>query len=176
MKIFTPALTLAASLAFGGIALAADPCQAFKWDVAREVQLFATTGTALAVAASPADAPSIATGQLYALTLLPQESVRYDAPPTKRMLDDGAFGGVLKLRVPTAGAYRVAIDSGFWLDVVRDGKPLDSVDFNGSSECAGPRKIVVYDLPAGTELTLQLAAASGASARLSVTPVAAPAN
>ncbi len=71
------------------------------------------------------------------------------------MLAEGAFGGLMKLKVERAGAYRVSIDSGFWLDIVSAGKSLPALDFNGVRQCVGPHKIVVYDLPAGSELTLQ---------------------
>ncbi len=154
---------------------AADGCSAFKWDVTREVQLYRTTPTAVNAGSEAAAAPSIVAGRLYALALQPQEKVRYLLPPGKKMLADGAFGGVLKLRVDRAGPYRLAIDSGYWLDVVHEGKQLATLDFNGSSSCDGPRKIVVYELPAGAELTVQLSAASSAQARLAVTPVAMPA-
>ncbi len=165
-------LAVAALALSGSNALQAAEACSFKWDAGREVQLYRTAPTAIIASAEPASAPAIVSGQLYALTLQPQEKVRYAMPPTKKMLADGAFGGVLKLRVDHAGQYRLAIDSGYWLDVVHDGKQLDAVDFNGSPGCDGPRKIVVYDLPAGTELTVQLAAASAAQARLTVTPVA----
>ena len=98
--------------------------------------------------------------------------MQFKAPPSKKMLSDGAYAGVLRLKVAAAGAYRVAIDAGFWLDVVHDGKPLASVDFNGSANCDGPHKIVVYELPANAELYLQLSAVTGPQARLSVTQVA----
>ncbi len=55
----------------------------------------------------------------------------------------------MKLKVAAAGAYRIAIDAGFWLDVVNDGKSLPAQDFNGQRQCVGPHKIVVYELPAG---------------------------
>jgi len=155
-------------------AFAADPCSSYKWNVAHEVHLFTTTPTEATVGTDADKAPVIATNRLYALALQPQQSVKYVASPSKPMLADGAYGGVIRFRVDEAGPHRIAIDSGFWLDVVRDGRPLQSVDFNGSRECAGPRKIVVYDLPAG-DLVLQLAAATGSSARLTVTPVAATA-
>lgn len=164
-------LTAAAALSSG--AWAADACSSFKWNVAREVQLFATAPTTVSASTDGAKAPQIRTSTLYALELQPQNEVRYVAPPSKPMLGDGAFGGLVKFKVAAAGQYRVAIDSGFWLDVVHDGKPLQSVDFNGSRDCAGPRKIVVYELPAGAELTLQMAQATDKAARLSVTPVAA---
>jgi len=154
--------------------LAADACTAYKWDVSNEVRLFGSVPVELAAATAAPGAPAIAIGRLYALTLQPQESVHYAAPPSKKMLADGAFGGMLALRVEHAGQYRVAIDAGFWLDVVQDGKSLPAVDFNGQSQCAGPHKIVVYELPAGVDLQLQIAAATTGTARLSVTPVGAP--
>lgn len=148
----------------------AVPCT-FKWDVSNEVALFRTSPHVLAAGAAADSAPPIEAGRLYSLDLHPQEHVRFAAAPSKRMLDDGAHAGILKLHVPQAGRYRVAIDSGFWLDVIQAGKPLASVDFNGSQDCPGPRKIVVYDLPADTGLFLQMSAASASQVKLSVTRV-----
>lgn len=171
ITVLAAAATLATTLAT--TAFAADPCSSYKWNVSGEVRLFATAPTAAITGKDMAQAPLIETGRLYGLTLHPQQQVSYAASPSKPMLADGAFGGLLRFRVEKAGPHRVAIDAGFWLDVVHDGKPLQSLDFNGSRDCAGPRKIVVYDLPAGTELTLQIAAATSSDARLTVTPVAA---
>ncbi len=165
---------LAACLLYAGSVFAADPCSEYKWDVSNEVRLFASSPTARGVATAVEKAPAIAIGTLYALTLQPQESVRYPVAPSKKMLADGAFGGLMKLKVAQAGAYRVAIDAGFWIDLVSAGKSLPAADFNGQRQCVGPHKIVVYELPAGVELTLQIAQASENTARLTVTPVAAP--
>ena len=173
MPLNTRLAWLTAGLLLATGAFAADPCSAYKWDVSREVQLYTTSPLEATTSAASADAPTIEAGKLYALTLLPQESVHYPTPPSKRMLADGAFGGLLKFTVPSAGPHRIAIDSSFWLDVVHEGKALPAMDFNGNRECNGPRKIVVYDLPAGAELTLQIAAASTAAARLTITSVAA---
>lgn len=172
MNNLARSVTLAASLLLGA-AVQAGPC-AYKWDVSNEVRLYATAPTAVTAATATAPAPAITVNKLYALTLQPQEAVHFDVAPSKRMLPDGAFGGVLKFTVGSAGAYRIAIDAGFWLDVVQAGKSLPAADFSGDRGCAGPHKIVVYELPAGVELTLQLAAATSASAQLTVTPVAAP--
>jgi hypothetical protein len=141
--------------------------------VTHEVALFASTPKPLVAGHGVDDAGALQPEVLYAVSLQPQEGVKFKVAPSKKMLDDGAHGGLLKLRVTEAGTYRVAIDSGFWLDVIVGDKPLPSLDFNGSAECAGPRKIVVYELPAGTDLTLQLSAASVSLARLSVTRVTA---
>lgn len=151
---------------------AAGTCN-FKWDVTREVQLYATVAKSVVAGSNSATAPAVDAGHLYALELKPQEAVRYAVAPGKKMLADGAFGGVLRLKVAAAGQYRVAIDSGFWLDLLADGKPLATVDFNGSSDCAsGPRKIVVFDIPDNAELLLQVSAATSSAAKLTVTPVA----
>jgi len=149
----------------------AQGCSAFKWNVAHEVALFSSEPRNLIAGANPDAAPSISADQLYTLDLKPQEGVHYAAPASKKMLPDGAFGGVLHLKVAKAGQYRVSIDSGFWLDVIHQGKALPAVDFNGSPTCAGPRKIVVYDLPADSDLVLQIGNASTAKAKLTVTPI-----
>lgn len=164
---------VAACLLHAGVAPAADPCGEYKWDVSNEVRLFAGSPTALTAGTALEKAPAIITGTLYALTLQPQETVRYPVAPSKKMLPDGSFGGLMKLRVASAGAYRVAIDAGFWVDVVSEGKSLQALDFNGQRQCVGPHKIVVYELPAGVDLTLQVAQSSETTARLTVTAVAA---
>lgn len=165
---------LAALLLHGAGAFAADACGEYKWNVANEVKLYATKPTELAVAATPDKAPLINTGILYALALQPQDAVQYPVAPSKRMLPDGSHGGLVKFKVAKAGAYRIALDAGYWIDVVHDGKSLAALDFNGQRQCNGPRKIVVYELPANVELTLQVAQSSEKTARLAVTAVAAP--
>jgi hypothetical protein len=169
------ALLAAASMAMaaGPVAWAAGSgCAAYKWDVTPEVKLYGTTPAILGAGGNPESAAEIQAGRLYALQLQPQQNVHYAVAPSKKMLPDGAFGGILRLKVPNAGQYRIAIDSGFWLDVIHDGKPLATVDFNGSSTCDGPHKIVVFDFPANAELLLQLSAASTAQAKPTVTAVA----
>jgi hypothetical protein len=153
-------------------ASAAGACS-FKWDVTHEMALYATPPQRLAAGSNTADAPAIDAGRLYALELWPQEAVRYSVAPSKKMLADGAFGGVLRLKVNATGQYRVAIDAGFWLDLLADGKALATVDFNGTNDCSdGPRKIVVFDIPADAELLLQISAATAAAAKLTVTAIA----
>lgn len=173
MKQFFGIALLFISAAASPALAAGDPCAAFKWDASREVAIHRTTAEALSAGRTASDAPTIQAERLYALALQPQESVTFVATPSKKQLADGASAGLLKLRVSEAGRYRIALDSGFWLDVVRDGKSLDSLDFNGSAECASPRKIVVYELPAGVDLFVQASAASSPSAKLSVTRVVA---
>jgi hypothetical protein len=165
---------ITALLLHGASAFAADACSEYKWDVASEVRLYASKPTELGVAATLDKAPSINIGTLYALALQPQDTVQYPVAPSKKMLPDGSHGGLMKFKVARTGAYRIALDAGYWIDVVHAGKSLPALDFNGQRQCNGPRKIVVYELPAGAELTLQIAQSSDKTARLTVTPVAAP--
>lgn len=172
LPIFLGVLLLTLSPA----APAAEPCKAFKWDLAREVALFTQTPAGLKAGSDSQSAPRIEPERFYEATLHPQAATKLAVRPTKRMLDDGAYAGLFHLRVATAGLHRVAVDSGFWLDVVADGKALEAVDFNGSPQCAGPRKVVVYDLPAGSDLILQFSAANSGLARFSITRVDPPAQ
>ncbi|WP_366515663.1 hypothetical protein [Solimonas marina] len=124
----------------------------------------------LKAATRAADAPELRPGTLYALQLAPQEQVQFPHAPSKRMLTDGAYGGLVHFKVPTAGRYRIAIDSPFWIDVVDGGKAVSSIDFGGDPSCNAPRKIVIYALPAGDDLTLQLSAGTTSTLRITITP------
>lgn len=174
MRTLSRGALTAALLLTGTAALAADPCTQFKWDVSHETTLFRGTPAAtLEAGAAAARAPALEVNTLYALTLKPQEDVRLVIPPSKKTLDDGAYAGLLTLTVPVTGQYRIAVDAGFWLDVARDGQPLQSLDFSGVNGCLTPRKIVLYQLPAGVPVTVQLNGADTAQARITVTPVVA---
>lgn len=156
-------------------AQAADACKAFKWDLATEVALFTQQPTPVVAGTSTANAAPVTTGGLYEAALSPQSGVKLAVPPSKPMLDDGAHAGLFRFRAEVAGAHRVAVDAGFWLEVIADGKALPALDFNGSPQCAGPRKVVVYELPAGADLVLQFTGAENAKARFAITRVAPPA-
>ena len=145
--VSTVVLAMLSVAPFNASLAADDACTRFKWDVAREVALHRSAPTELTAAVSADRAPAIRVDTLYQLQLQPQESLQFVLAPTRKQLAGGASGGLLTLRVAQAGAYRVAIDSGFWIDVLRDGAPLATLDFNGSADCPSPRKIVVYDFP-----------------------------
>jgi hypothetical protein len=100
--------------------------------------------------------------------------VTFPVPASKRipLPAEGAFGGLVRLRVSQAGRYRVSLDSRAWVDVSANSSMVSSVDFNGSQGCTGPHKIVAYDLPIGTDLTLQLSGATDKQVRFTLTPVA----
>jgi len=147
----------------------ADPCGGFSWNVAQEQALFAGPPQA-GTAGSRADAaPTLAVQKLYELALTAQEQVHFAVPPGKRALADGAYGGIVRFKVPADGPYRVSLDQPFWIDVVADGKLVPSKDFQGRPGCSAPHKIVEFVLPASQDLLLQFSNAVSARVRVTVT-------
>jgi len=165
-----------AAFAFGALAaamasravLAANPCEAFTWNVAAERALFATSPVAVTAATAAGPAPTLEVARLYEIALTPQDKVSFVLAPAKKALADGAFAGLVTLHIPSAGKYRVSMSEGFWIDVIADGKFAPTDDFTGAHECRAPRKIVQYSLPAGN-LTLQFSNINSASVRATLT-------
>jgi hypothetical protein len=161
-------------LLLGGGATAAmaadDPCTGFKWNMTQEHALFAQAPQAAAAGHDLASAPTVKAQQLYELTLAPQDAVKFVVPPGKKSLADGAFAGLVHLKVPAAGSYRISLDAGFWIDVVGNQKLIESTDFGGMHGCDTPRKVVIFNLPAGDDLVLQISQAAKDHVRVTLTP------
>ena len=108
--------------------------------------------------------------RLYQLQLQAAGQVTLALPPgSKKTASDSSYAGLARLRLQQAGNYRVSVDQSVWIDIVADGKMIDSADFQGRPGCLAPHKIVQYPLPAGRELLLQLSGAPGADVRLTIT-------
>ena len=150
-----------------------DPCTGFKWDITQEHELFIKPPETVAAGHDLESAPTLKTQKLYELTLAPQNTVKFVLPPGKKGLPDGAFAGLVHLQVPAAASYRVSLDAGFWIDVVSNQKLIESSDFGGMSGCTTPRKVVIFDLPAGDDLVLQISGAAKDRVRVTLTPGAA---
>jgi hypothetical protein len=106
----------------------------------------------------------IAPGKNIALTLDPVDKVTFPLAPERKPIA-GTFGGVYHVTVATAGTYRVALQSGAWIDLIRDGKSLTSIAYMEGAPCSGIRKIVDFALQPGT-YTLQLSSAKAAQMRI----------
>jgi hypothetical protein len=152
-------------------AFAQDPCGGFKWDVSKERALFATSARATPAGKDAAAAPVIEPNRLYQVQLLPQAQVAFSLPPGKQQSADGSYAGLAALKIPKSGSYRIALDSGFWVDVVAGGKLVPAKDYEGQHECNAPHKIVEFDLDNQGPLLLQFSGVSQAAVRLTVTRV-----
>lgn len=109
-------------------------------------------------------ADAIAVGKNIALALQPAGDVTFPVP-LERKPAPGTFGGVYHVTVAAAGTYRVVLQNGAWIDLVRDGKALTSVGHMEGMPCSGIRKIVDFDLQPGT-YTVQLSNAKTAQMRI----------
>jgi hypothetical protein len=162
------ALSAAAAATVSLPVLAADPCDGFTWNVSHERAVFATAAAAVTAATVAGPTPTLQVDKLYDISLTPQDKVNFVMAPAKKALADGAYAGMVKLHIPTAGKYRVSMSDGFWIDVITEGKFAPTDDFAGSHECRAPRKIVQYPLPAG-DLILQFSNATSPSVKVTVT-------
>ncbi len=97
------------------------------------------------------------------LSLHRAESLRYWVAP-ERAPDVHKFGGMVPVRVETAGRLVVALDAGAWIDLVRDGAVVKSVAHGHGPACSGIRKMVEYDVAPGRYL-LQISGAPAQSIR-----------
>jgi hypothetical protein len=83
-------------------------------------------------------------GQTIELGLHPVDAVKFPVAPGK----PGGNGGLVELTIAEAGTYRVALGTGAWIDLVRDGKAIESSAHGHGSIC-GVRKIVEFPLQPG---------------------------
>lgn len=154
-------------------ALAAeDPCAGFSWDVGHERGVFATAPEVLAAAQSPAalrSASELTVDRLYELKLTRQTGVSYVIAPGRPSATEAAYGGLVHLRVPSTGVWRISLDAKLWVDVLADGVAIQSGDYQGRPGCSAPHKIVEFTLPAGRSLTVQLSGDSAPTVKFAVT-------
>ena len=168
---------LMAIASLGGAAAtgaAANGCDAFTWNVAQELAVMRQP--AKAVLAQPVggnSAAAITVGRHYEVTLRPQAEVHFAVPPARPARDPAPQGGSLAFVVETAGRYRISITSRHWIDVIAGGQVIDSIDHQGSADCELLHKVVEFELPAGTPLTLQLSGRAERELGLAITPAPA---
>ena len=90
-------------------AFAAGPCTGFKWDVSKELALFNGPSVALSAAKNAAAAPTIGADRFYQLQLLPQAEVAFAVTPARSTATDGAYAGLVNLKLDAPGSYRIAV-------------------------------------------------------------------
>jgi hypothetical protein len=148
-------------------AWAADPvgCEQFKWPVTKERALLATP-----------DLPNLNSG-VDASTLPPLAATLALKPaadaglpkPSERAQKPGTFAGYLRLGQIPAGTYTVSVSDYAWIDVLQDGNYLKPTDSSGVSGCNGIRKILKFDLAAGST-TVQISGVAANTIKFAVTP------
>jgi len=162
------------------VAMAQQPpaktgCDAFTWDVSRELAVLGQSATTVKGGKGGTEpAVRLEVGKHYVAHLAPQSEVQLAAKPGKPMLDDGARAGVFTFHVAEAGSYRVSITSGHWLDVVDGGNVVASRDFQGQRGCERVHKIVEFELSGDRDMVLQLTGGTVENVGIAITAVAKP--
>jgi hypothetical protein len=168
-----PICFIVASMAITAPVLAdQDGCSHFTWNVSHELAVMKQKAESVTAATQPSSQlPLLKLDHLYELRLSPQAGISFSVPPAKPTLNDSAQGGLVRIRVPNAGVYRVSSSSGHWIDVVSGQQTIKSKDFQGSRGCERPHKIVEFELPANTDLVIQFSGSTEPSVAVAITPV-----
>jgi hypothetical protein len=151
-----------------GAASGADRCDEFKWNVATERQLFATTPQPVTAAPGGDLPPVLSVGRFYDLSLGPQAQVHFSPAPGKKSATEGAYGGIARVHIGEAGVYRVSLDVPVWVDMVDDGKLVATDDYAGQAGCSTPHKVVQFDLRSA-DLLLQFSGGTSEHVHLTIT-------
>jgi hypothetical protein len=148
------AIVLAVCVA-AGPALAQEPvgCDKFKWPLDKERATL--TGT---------DLPKVISGnrinwrQPFAtiVALVPLAEAKLPMAPERAPKSNESFAGFIQSPAPAkAATYKITLSSEGWIDVVQDGRRVQSITSTGVRGCDGVRKSVKFDL-AATPFTIEL--------------------
>ena len=118
--------------------------------------------------ATPA-VPILPLGKAVDLQLSPAADVRFKAAPEQKRAPENAHAGLAKLRIPTAGTWRVAASGPAWIDVLGPNGPVASTAHGRMAPCTSLRKVVEFPLSAG-DYSLQISGNPGPALRLMVSP------
>jgi hypothetical protein len=151
-------LMLAATPAF---AEDAKVCSKFAWPVHHELDLLRAPPPEGASGAMLAAAPVAVSLKLATGVTLPS--------PSEKPTDAKLFAGFVTLPAPAAGDYLVSLSGEAWIDVLQDGKPVESYSHSGDPNCPGMRKSVRFTLTA-KPVTIQISNGPEDHILLAVTP------
>ncbi|WP_199554898.1 hypothetical protein [Sandaracinobacteroides hominis] len=126
--------------------------------------------TAITAAANTAAVPALQPRTPATLALHPAASVKLAAAPEQLRTRPDAHAGLVSIRIPTAGNWRVALSNPAWIDLLTVAGPAKSTAHGHGPACSSIRKFVDFNLPAG-EYMLQFTANPGAELRVLVSPV-----
>lgn len=129
----------------------------------------ARTPIAAGTQADQLDTATLAVGHAVDASLVHTPDVHYPLRP-EQPGGSVAYGGLFAFTVAEAGTYRVALGSGAWIDVVKDGKAVESIAHGHGPDCSSVHKMVDFPLQPGS-YTLQVAANGQAQMPLLVTRV-----
>jgi hypothetical protein len=160
----------APGVAFAQPAPAQPTCQAMDEALPPEFAAWRTKAEVVsATSAMGLAAATLRPGQAAQVALHGTREVAYPAQPAKPG-GSVAHGGLVRVLVDKAGTYRVALSSGAWIDMVRDGTLVVSTAHGHGPACSTIRKMVEYPLEPGAYV-LQISANADPALAVLVAPV-----
>lgn len=114
----------------------------------------------------PGDGATVSLSRAALVSLHPARHLALSPAPGRPAAGDTS-GGTLALAIPAAGVYRIALGGAAWIDLVKDGKAVDSTAHAHGPRCTGVRKIVDFRLTPGS-YTIQLSGSTGGTLALLV--------
>jgi len=149
-------LIIALALSFAAApVLAQEPsgCDKFKWPLDKERATL--TGT---------DLPKVTSGSRIdwrlpfatIVSLVPLADAKLPIPPERAPKTNESFAGFIQSPPPAkAATYKITLSAEGWIDIVQDGRRVESKTSTGVKGCPGVRKSVKFDL-AAAPFTVQL--------------------
>jgi hypothetical protein len=140
----------AAVLAVSSTAFAAETggCGSFAWPLTTELQWMKAADSAAVASGTKLPAPP---AKAISFSLEPMNAVAFAVAPTGRLKPNGdVYGGIVTFESAGGpGLYQISLQTGGWVDVVQNGKPLKTAAHSGKSDCDGIRKSVRFNIGAG---------------------------
>jgi hypothetical protein len=145
-------------------------CDAYEWDMNREMFLLGTAPIAVAALKARAeDARFTPLDRRLQVTLHPAAEVALLAPPGRAHDAATNHAGLLLLYVPRSGAYRISSDQRLWIDVVGPDGVVKSSRFAMQTGCAKLVKSVAFRLDPEIGYWIQLTGSPAREPMLLVT-------
>ncbi len=150
-------IAIAAALGLAPIAASAQEALAKPAAACAAMDKTLPVDVAAWTAQTPMAAATTAAG-LGKATLTPGKAILADLPMTPQVTfvtqpekpgGTVSHGGMFGIKIDTAGTYVIALGSGAWLDVLKDGKALESTAHSRGPECSTLRKMVDFPLQPG---------------------------
>jgi hypothetical protein len=157
------------AFAFAGPALAQEGvgCDKFKWPIDRERAMLGSPSLATV---SSGGSVTAAIPVAVTVALLPLAEAKLPMPPERAPASAPSFAGFVGIPAPpSAGAYKITVSTGAWVDVVQAGSLVKSSAFSGAAGCEGVRKSVKFNL-AAVPFVVQLSGVQANSIKLAITP------
>lgn len=112
---------------------------------------------------------TLAINKASLVSLHPTPKVQYVARP----VNEGgtvSYGGLFQITLKESGLFRVVLANASWIDLIKDSKGAQSVAHAHGPDHSGIRKMVDYNLEAGT-YTLQLSAGADSTSAVLITKI-----